>query len=282
MRRVEIWFQCCAREALVKLGIGSYCYMWAHGVEGHRPAEAMDAFGLLERCVSLGVRVVQFGPNLRLEESRLEELAARAAEAEIEVEIGIAGLEPERIREGVRLCGRMGARLLRTVDVYEGAAGDARRLEERLRAGLPVVEEAGVRLALENARTPARAMAAALDAIGSPWLGVTLDTVNSLAIPEGTVEVVEALARHTLCLHVKDFRVRRIWHMMGFEVEGTPAGQGQLDVPWLLERLREAGRDPNAIIELWVPQQGSPEETVALEDGWVRLSVEYLRGLIAG
>jgi sugar phosphate isomerase/epimerase len=105
--------------------------------------------------------------------------------------------------------------------------------------------------------------------------------VNSLAIPEGTVEVVDALARHTLCLHVKDFRVRRIWHMMGFTVEGTPAGQGQLDVPWLLDRLGEAGRNPNAILELWVPQQETLAETIALEETWVKESISYLRRFIA-
>jgi len=35
-------------------------------------------------------------------------------------------------------------------------------------------------------------------------------------------------------------------HMMGFEIAGAPAGQGMLDIPWLLGQLRAAGRDPNA------------------------------------
>jgi len=175
----------------------------------------------------------------------------------------------------------VGATLLRTVDRYQGQARPEAELRARLMEALPELERAGVRLAVENALTPARMLARVLDEFHSPWLGVTLDTVNSLAIPEGTVEVVESLARHTLCLHVKDFRVRRVWHAMGFTVEGTPAGEGQLEVPWLLTQLRAAGRDPNAILELWVPQQATLEETIALEARWVERSVERLREWIA-
>ena len=266
----------------MKLGAGSYCWMWSIGVPGQAPPPApLRAFDLLDRCRELGLGVVQFGPNLPLCESRIRELAGRAQELGIEVEVGVAGLGLDQIRQGVELCKGLRASLLRTVDLYGGPARETAEIEAGLRAAVPLLEESGVRLAVENARMPAREMAAALDAIASPWLGVTLDTVNSLAIPEGTVEVVDALARHTLCLHVKDFHVRRIWHMMGFTVEGTPAGQGQLDVPWLLSRLRASGRDPNAILELWVPQQGSLQETIALEESWVKESITYLRRFLA-
>jgi sugar phosphate isomerase/epimerase len=262
----------------MKLGAGSYCWMWAIGVPGQPPpASPLDAFALLDRCHQLGLRVVQFGPNLPLPLDRLPHLAERARELGIEVEVGIAGLDPTAIRQGVDLCRHLRASLLRTVDLYEGPTRATADLEASLRAALPLLEASNVRLAVENARTPARDLAASLDAIASPWLGVTLDTVNSLAVPEGTVEVVDALARHTLCLHVKDFRVRRIWHMMGFTVEGTPAGQGQLDIPWLLDRIRAEGRHPNAILELWVPQQDSLEQTIALEQSWVNESIAYLR-----
>jgi sugar phosphate isomerase/epimerase len=107
-----------------------------------------------------------------------------------------------------------------------------------------------------------------------------LDTVNSLAIPEGTEEVVQTLARHTLCLHIKDFVVQRVWHMMGFTVEGRPTGKGQLNVPWLLDTLRAAGVSPNAILELWPPEQKTLQETIALEQAWAVESINYLRQYI--
>ncbi|MEJ5367574.1 MAG: TIM barrel protein [Bryobacteraceae bacterium] len=266
----------------MKLGIGTYCYTWAHGIEGGpRPQHPLSAFGLLDRCMELGVRVVQFGPNLALDGVDLEALAEKARAAGIEMEAGVTGLDAESIRRGVELCRRLGARLLRTIDSYDAPPRSTEELERFLREALRIVEPACIRLAVENSRTPARRMAKALEAVGSPLLGVTLDTVNSLAIPEGTEEVVSALAPHTLCVHVKDFRVSRIWHRMGFVVEGAPAGSGQLDTAWLLDCVRETGRDPNVILELWVPEQPTLEETVALEDAWVRQSIAFLRKLVS-
>jgi sugar phosphate isomerase/epimerase len=78
-------------------------------------------------------------------------------------------------------------------------------------------------------------------------------------------------------VHVKDFSVKRVWHMMGFTVEGRPAGKGQLNVPWLLQSLREANVSPNAILELWVPQQPTLEQTIRMEHAWAEESVAYLR-----
>jgi L-ribulose-5-phosphate 3-epimerase UlaE len=68
--------------------------------------------------------------------------------------------------------------------------------------------------------------------------------------------------------------------MMGFVVEGTPAGQGRLDVPWVLGRLREFGRECNAILELWTPPEADIDATIAKEQAWAEASVRYLRTLI--
>jgi hypothetical protein len=79
---------------------------------------------------------------------------------------------------------------------------------------------------------------------------------------------------------VKDFAVRREWHMMGFRVEGRPAGRGQLNVPRLLNLLDSAGARCNAILELWPPEQATLRATIALEQRWVEESITYLRTLI--
>ncbi|MHA0110978.1 hypothetical protein ACXYUI_28160, partial [Klebsiella pneumoniae] len=75
----------------------------------------------------------------------------------------------------------------------------------------------------------------------------------------------------------KDFLVRRVWHRMGFVVEGRPAGKGQMEIEWVLSQLRSAGATPNAILELWPPEQPKLEETIALEHAWARESIQYLR-----
>ena len=68
---------------------------------------------------------------------------------------------------------------------------------------------------------------------------------------------------------------------MGFVVEGRPAGEGHLDIAGLLGRVRAAGRDPNAILELWTPPAATLEATVARERAWAEQSVAFLRTLIA-
>ncbi len=175
----------------------------------------------------------------------------------------------------------MGATLLRTVPEIGGAAPGVAEMTACLRAIEPELADAGIRLAMENAVIPAAVLAGVLGDLGSPWLGITLDTVNSLAIPEGTEHVARQLAPYTMCLHVKDFTVQRVWHMMGFTVEGRPAGKGQLNVPWLLDLLQDVNVSPNAILELWVPQQATLEETIRLEHAWAEESVAYLRRYIA-
>jgi sugar phosphate isomerase/epimerase len=268
----------------VKAGIGTYTYMWSIGFEGARPARPLRALGVVERARALGVEVVQFGPNLALYElphAELAEVLAACRQFGIELEVGTRGVDPSHLLRMLEFTSGCGSTLLRTTSELTGeTVRTACDLASALRAVEPAFRQAGVRLAVENSLMPAAAMDEALRAAGSEFLGVTLDTVNSLAIPEGTEEVVGRLAKWTHCLHVKDFVVRREWHFMGFRVEGRPAGQGQLNVPLLLRRLREAGARANAILELWPPPQATPAETIALEERWAEESVLYLKRVI--
>lgn len=110
---------------------------------------------------------------------------------------------------------------------------------------------------------------------------ICLDVGNSLGALEGPEVTVKTLAPLAANLHVKDFVIRRAGHQMGFIVEGRPAGQGQLDIPWVLEQVRNAGRDPNAILELWTPPEAELADTIAKEAQWAAASVSYLRRLIS-
>ena len=69
--------------------------------------------------------------------------------------------------------------------------------------------------------------------------------------------MVKNLAPHTLCLHVKDFDIVRVSHMLGFSIEGRPAGEGRLGVKRVVECIKNEGKDPNAILEVWTPFTGS-------------------------
>ena len=280
----------------MKLGINTYTYMWSIGFEGARPERPLTALGLLEKAHELGVRVVQIGPNLpldRLPEAELDRLDRQAREWGIELELGTRGLETDHLAGQVGLCRRFGSTLLRTVPEIGGQTPETQDIPGYLREILPLLEQAGpvlspstplgvnyvegVRLAMENGKIPAEELRGVLEEVNSPLVGIVLDSVNSLAVPEGWKHVTQVLAPYTMCLHFKDFVVKRVWHMMGFVCEGRPAGQGQLDTPWLLETLKASHYDFNVILELWPPEQKTLPETIALEQAWAEESISYLR-----
>ena len=265
----------------MRLGISSYTYTWAVGVPGQLPAEPLDSGGLLSRAVRLGVGVLQIADNLpleRLAKAELDALRRSAGEAGIQLEVGTRGIGPDHLRRYVEIASCLGSSLLRVViDTADHKPSPEEVIEVLIRF-VPELERQGITLAIENHdRFAAAAFVEIIERVAHDRVGICLDTVNSFGAAEGVNEVVDALAPLTVNLHVKDFQVRRVDHQMGFVVEGCPAGQGQLNVPWLLGRIRGNGRQANAIIELWTPPAESLEATIAREDDWAGRSVAYMK-----
>ena len=268
----------------MRLGISSYTYAWAIGVPGHLPERPIGSLDLLNRAAELGVSLVQIADNLPLDQlspQELDRFDAQASELGIGVEVGTRGIAPDHLRAYLRLAKRLRSPLLRIVIDTADHHPSENEVVHTLKMVMPEFERAGVCLAIENHdRFTARAFARMIERIGSEHVGICLDTVNSFGALEGPEVVVDMLAPWVVNLHVKDFDIFRASHLMGFTVEGRPAGQGRLDVPWLLEKLQAHNRYPNAILELWTPPAETLAETMAKEDAWASSSVEYLRSLI--
>lgn len=269
----------------MRLGIGSYTYVWSVGVPGFPQAERpMTALDLLDQATALGVRIVQIADNLpldRLSSDELRALSRRAAELDIALEPGTSGIAPEHLHRYVQLASRLGSPILRVViDTPNHTPGPA-EVVSTLREVLPEFERAGVILAIENHdRFESAVLLDILQQAGSSHLGICFDTANSIGCLESAERVLETLGPHIVNVHVKDYALFRPPHHKGFVVEGRPAGQGDLNVPRLIGRLREFGRDPNVIIELWPPPQPTLHESIELERAWAQESVQYLRRFI--
>jgi sugar phosphate isomerase/epimerase len=246
----------------------------------------MDVLDLLDRATELGISLVQIADNLPLDQlspGELDRFEAQASELGIGVEVGTRGIAPDHLRAYLHLAQRFRSPILRTVIDTATHHPSEDEIVHTLKGVMPEFERAGVCLAIENHdRFTARAFARMIERIGSECVGICLDTVNSFGALEGPEVVVDTLAPWVVNLHVKDFTIFRASHLMGFTIEGRPAGQGRLDVPWLLEKLQAHNRDPNAILELWTPPAGALADTIAKEDAWASASIEYLRGLIPG
>jgi sugar phosphate isomerase/epimerase len=266
---------------MIGLGIGSYTFTWAAGVPGYEVVRPMGAAELVTRAHELGAEVVQFADNMPLDalpEGELRKIAAIAEEKGIAIEVGARGLTPNRLRAYIGLAQRFGSDILRFVidgNGYEPTPGEVVAVIEPFVSEL---EEKNITLAIENHdRLTCAEFTAIVESCSSPNVGICLDTVNSLGVPEGTHEVISRLLPYTVNLHVKDFSISRPEHKMGFRVEGAPAGDGKLNIPALLSRLKALGRCRSAILELWTPFGPTMEETLQRESRWAARSMEYLK-----
>jgi sugar phosphate isomerase/epimerase len=269
----------------MKLGLSSFTYTWAVGVPGHPPQERLTARGLLEAANCYDVQVVQFADNLPLAElppGELDKCIAYARRHRISVELGTRGIADTRnLLAYLDLARRLGAPFVRVVVDSKGHKPSPEECVSLLRPLLPRFADAGVKLAIENHdRFTSAMLVQIVEQLGPAQVGICLDTVNSFGALEGPEIVVRTLAPYTLNLHVKDFTIARVDSQMGFVVNGCAAGQGRLDVTWLLDQLRAAGRDVNAILELWTPFGPTLDDTIAREAVWAEESVQYLRTLI--
>ena len=244
----------------------------------------MNTQHLLKRAAELGVDLVQVADNLpldRLSPEALDAVETQAASLGITMEVGTRGIGLDRLRTILNLATRLNSSILRIVIDTASHHPKEDEVVDTLRHILPEFERANIILAIENHdRFETRALVRIIERLASNYVGICLDTVNSFGALEGPEVVMDRLGPWVVNLHVKDFAVRRADHMMGFIVEGTPAGQGQLKIPWLLDSIRARGRDPNAILELWTPPEKTLSETISKEAAWAAMSVQYLRNLI--
>jgi sugar phosphate isomerase/epimerase len=267
----------------MKLGISSYAYTWAIGVPGHIPARPMDCFQLLEKAIGFQVSCIQLADNLPLdllEHQSRHRLVNRAQKAQIGIEVGMRGLTQDNLEKYLDLAEYFRSPILRAViDKGEFRPG-LREIIGIIRDFLPELISRNIQLAIENHdRLKATEFARIIETIGDIHVGICLDSVNSLGAGEGLEEVLRILGPYTINFHIKDFQVKRASHMMGFSVEGTPAGQGMLPVEEILLKLQKWGECDSGILELWTPPGRDLKETIERENSWAEKSIDFLKPL---
>ena len=267
----------------MKLGISSFTYGWAVGVNGHPPRHPLDEHGLIDKAREGGVGLLQIGDNLPLhnfDAARLSRLADRVAQESIQLEIGARGLKPERVADYIAIARRLNAGLIRFIIDDTDYRPEPDAVIAVLREVAPLLDN--LTLAVENHdRFPARALRNMIESAGDERIGVCLDTANSIGAGEGIDSVAAVLGPITVNLHIKDFWIERVPHLMGFNVTGRPAGRGMLKLPALLEQLASFKRCHTAVLELWTPPETKLEQTIAKEAAWAAQSIDYLKPLFA-
>ncbi|MBN2807414.1 MAG: sugar phosphate isomerase/epimerase [Prolixibacteraceae bacterium] len=265
----------------MQLGISSYAYTWSVGVPGKMPAKCLSAFDLVDKAVALGVSTVQIADNLPLHEMSRNELTSLRDYAKgkgVQIEVGSRGMTLENVTRYLEIARLFRSPILRMVIDSKGFEPTLEKCIVTVKQLVPALVEAGVQLAIENHdRFKAAEFARIVAETDQEWTGICLDSVNSMGAGEGIAEVVKTLAPFTINLHLKEFNIQRVWHNMGFVVEGLPAGQGMLDIPWLLNEIRVFKRCDSAILELWTPPEEVINKTIKKEEQWVQESIRFLK-----
>ena len=258
----------------MKLGIGSYTFPFGAS------SGQLSHFELLDKAVNLGAEVVQFCENLSLtclSTGELADLIDQAREAGIALEVGTRGLDLSNMARHAELARKVGSGFVRVVAHGGSADQSAADIERHLQSCLGVCE--GVAIAIENHdRLAAVELLRIVESLGPDKLGITLDTANSLGCLEGTNEVADRLGLYARCLHIKDVKATRLPLNLGFMVVGTPAGEGDVDIPRILGRMTP--QCASAILEQWPPHPPGTPAPIELENRWAAEGLDYLRGLI--
>jgi sugar phosphate isomerase/epimerase len=268
----------------MQIGISTYTYTWAFGVPGDAPEKPMNVYDLIDKAVALEVDCIQVADNYPLIDLPPEELGQirkHALQHRIGIEVGGRGLTEELLDRYIALAAYFSSPILRMVIDLQPYRPDVNTVVSVIRNALPELAKQGIILALENHdRLPSSVFRDIITRIGSDYAGICLDCVNSMGIGEGIETVLDNLAPHTVNLHIKDFSVRRVSHMMGFVIEGTPAGKGFLQLPAVLHKLRPFGKCHSAILELWTPPAIYLSETINREETWAQESIAYIKPII--
>jgi len=266
---------------LGRIGIGSWTYPWAVGtVRDRRPKQPMSPSGLIRQAAELGVKVVQIADNLPLDEltiAELKDLRKLSQDHGVDLQVGTRGVDRSHLLKYLEIALQLEARLIRTMESRQGLPAAISEIEKNVSLVLPEFIQAGVSIALENYEAYSTSdLAHLINTINNPKLGICLDVVNSLGALESTDQILDNLASLTINLHLKDFTIQRLDHLMGFVLLGRPVGQGRLPLEQIFKRLARFQHRPDVIVELWTPFTKTLEETLALERAWATESLYYL------
>jgi sugar phosphate isomerase/epimerase len=276
-----------------KLGIGSYSYFFSSTGEGrfklvnygftNNNPWTIEKF--VDRAVDLGVRYVQLADNYALDELSDAELIKSGQYAKnngVILESGMRGIMTDQFEKYIRLSHLLGVEKLRCVidnGNFKPSIEDASSIINDM---IPELKKRNIILGVENHdRITTEEFAKIMNNTASSHVGMIIDTVNSFSTMEPTVKIMETLSPFAVELHIKDYTIERRKDAQGLVIKGTVAGEGMLDIPYVIDMMKKNARsDFSTILEFWMEPEKSLELSIIKENEWVEKSLNYLKSII--
>ncbi|MBI3971322.1 MAG: sugar phosphate isomerase/epimerase [Chloroflexi bacterium] len=252
----------------MKLGVDSNSLMYQN----------FDIFGALDYAARAGLDTIQIHRNKlqSFERDYLRTIRARADELGLTLELAMGCIDghsplfkrqlgaPEaQLRTAIGVARVLGSSVVqvfigniydRLLPVpYEQRRADVAKV---IRSLAPLIEETGIRPAIENhGDATARELAALIEEIGPDYAGVCLDTGNPTVMAEDPALTTEILAPYTLMSH---FRDNLVWSVAdGAMTQWVPMGVGNTDLPRIAAVMKE--KAPNTSFTLELITGGAPK-----------------------
>jgi 3-oxoisoapionate decarboxylase len=277
----------------VELGISTYTYPWAIGVANNLTKQPLSMFSgqspilqLLQIASAQNIKRVQVCDNLleplhQLSKEKWQEIKAVAETYNIQIEVGTRRLTVENLMQYLAIAQFFNAPFLRIVIDDTDYHPSISEVIEVINTVIGDFREANIVLAIENHdRFTVKNLIEIIEKTDKNQVAICLDTANSLGAGEGIKEVVEGLAPYTINLHVKDFTIKRVSYKMGFTVEGCAAGEGMLNVPYVLEQLAPYNRCISATLEVWSNPLSTLEASIENEAFLAEKGISYLKNIM--
>ncbi len=202
----------------MRIGLAVYGTTFGMGIDLASDRPTITPMQLLDKASDIGLGGAELPASLMQGEDATS-VAHYAQKRGLFITLETEGYNPNKLATAIDLGIRLGASTVRTLVGGAKLGGDRRPLAGRwqsflheilvgLREATIVAEQARVNLAVENHQDLASEELLWLcESIGSPRLGITLDTGNTLATAEEPVDFARRVAPYVKNVHLKDYQI---------------------------------------------------------------------------
>ncbi len=246
--------------------------------------EANRPFDFVEHCHSLGLGVVEtrfasVEPDaLRQFRDRIESYHMRAIidaplpRGDSDLPAYEANVKAAKDAGVISMHAAMTQRRYEQFDSLDAFRKDFERCQDTIARAEPVLRKYQMRLGIENHKGWRSAEQAAwLRRVSSEWVGVHFDFGNNIALCEDPSQTLDNLLPFIFACHIKDMAVAP--YDDGFLLSEVPLGEGFLDIPGMVAKIR--AKDRNIPFDLEMITRDPLKIPVFTQKYWVTFDDVY-------
>lgn len=255
-----------------------YTGNWARRTDG----KPIGPYDFIDLAVRLGLRSIEAPPEYFAPGAPPDGLVAfreRAQAHGLAIVVDGPRIDPEAFRPCLEQAALLGAKVVRCVlsgilcgdrRPMGGLEGWQRHLDQmvqHLKLIAPLAADLGLKIGIENHQDATSAdLIRVCEEVGSPYVGITLDTGNPFAVAEDPVIFAERILPYLVHVHLKDYRMTAT--PSGYRLFHCPIGAGVVDFAALFRLFRTK---PAVATHIEMAALGERHIRILEEDYWAGL-----------